>query len=140
MHDEHARNANNASEAHEPREEQSNLMMDDINIPMVATSVAFFVVLLAVTIIGLQAAFYNYEAAERKSKQLPQEDPRTELGASLRAQREQLHVPFAARMQAQAPATGSAPASLAATQGNPNWVSIDTAMQLVSKDYSQAKP
>src|SRR5436190_5717757 len=136
MHDEHAQNQN-APEAHEPREEQSNLMMDDINIPMVATSVAFFVVLLAVTIIGLQAAFYEYEAAERRSKTLPQEDARTVLGALLQNQREQSHVPFNARRptEAQATATGSAPAS----QGNPKWVSIDDAMQLVSREYSQAK-
>src|ERR1700761_2488429 len=69
------------------KEEGGNVQTDDINIPMVAVSVAFFAVLLAVTIVGLQAWFYNRDAAERLAKTIPQDDPRTWLGGILQTQR-----------------------------------------------------
>lgn len=53
---------------------------EDINIPMVATVVAFFAVFLAVSIITLQAWFYSSDAAERARKQARQYDPGTQLG------------------------------------------------------------
>lgn len=61
----------------------SNMQMDDINIPLVAVSVAFFAVCLLVLVIGLQAWFYNYDNAEREAKTVAEGAPGTELGAML---------------------------------------------------------
>jgi hypothetical protein len=59
---------------------------EDINIPMVATVVAFFAVFLAVSIVTLQAWFYASDAAERARKQAPQYDVSTPLGTVYQAQ------------------------------------------------------
>src|SRR3954469_9440275 len=81
------------------KEEGGNVQMDDINIPIVAIAVAFFAILLAVTIVSLQAWFYNYQASERAAKMLAQDDPGdanhvgTELGVLLKKQRDELYMP-----------------------------------------------
>jgi hypothetical protein len=141
MQDEQAQHSANAggNGAHAPREEPGNLLMDDINIPLVATAVAFFVVLLTVVIIGLQAVFYHYDTGERERKTLSQDDPRTELGALLADQWKELHAGFDARRLATAAATASAPATVAASQSKPDWKPIDEAMQLVAQSYSQGR-
>lgn len=152
MQDKHAKNSEvpAAGAVSEPREEQSNLMMDDINIPVVATAVALFVVLLAVVVISLQAAFYHYAASERQRKTLPQEDKGTELGAMLAEQRQELYVGLDARRVAQATATGSAPATGSVAtgiapvlgtlpQGGGNWLPIDEAMRTVSREYERRR-
>ena len=147
MQEEHAKNPEMpaAGAVGEPREEQSNLMMDDINIPVVATAVAFFVVLLSVVVISLQAAFYHYAASERQRKTLPQEDKGTELGAMLADQRQELYVGPDARRLAQAAATGSAPSTGSATatgaiaQGGGKWLPIDEAMRMVSREYERRR-
>lgn len=66
---------------------------EDINIPLVATVVAFFAVLLAVSIVSLQAWFYNADAAERARKQLSEYDPNTPLGALVLNQEKDLQDP-----------------------------------------------
>jgi hypothetical protein len=113
------------------KEPGGNVQTDDINIPMVAVFVAFFAVLLAVTITGLQAWFYNYQAAERAAKTAPQDDPSTELGAILHEQRAELTTPGLAR-----PAPG---ATGAATQNRPNRVPIDQAMADVVAAYARSR-
>ena len=59
----------------------SNMQMDDINIPLLAVSVAFFAVCLLILVIGLQAWFYHYDDAERAEKTVAEGAPGTELGA-----------------------------------------------------------
>jgi hypothetical protein len=66
---------------------------EDINIPMVATVVAFFAVFLAVSIVTLQAWFYSSDAAERARKQASQYDPATPLGSVYQAQMSDLTAP-----------------------------------------------
>ena len=66
---------------------------EDINIPLVATVVAFFAVLLAVSIVSLQAWFYNADAAERARKQLSEYDPNTPFGALVINQEKELTDP-----------------------------------------------
>ncbi|HUO08625.1 MAG TPA: hypothetical protein VM008_10025 [Phycisphaerae bacterium] len=61
----------------------SNMQMDDINIPLLAVSVAFFAVCLLILVIGLQAWFYHYDNAERAAKMVPEGDPSTPLGQML---------------------------------------------------------
>ncbi len=46
------------------KEDGHDVQTDDINIPLVAMLVAFFGVVLAITIVSLQAWFYNSQAAE----------------------------------------------------------------------------
>lgn len=127
--------------------------MDDINIPLVAVSVAFFACLLAVTILSLQAWFMNADRAEMQRKIAPQEDPRTfealaksdmatPLGQILQKQRAQLEVAPAQRKNdpAPAPATTGTATTTGTTPSQPApklWVPIDTAMDLVSQDYHQ---
>jgi hypothetical protein len=72
------------------KEPGGNVQMDDINIPIVAVTVAFFAVLLAVVIVSLQAWFYSAQAAERASKISPQGSPETWLGAIVIPQRAEL--------------------------------------------------
>ena len=119
------------------REEGGNIQMDDINIPLVTVIVAFFAILLAVTIVSLQAWFYNQQTAERESKILPQDDPRTELGAILAKQRQELHEGGFAR-----PAVPVATAPGAATSSQPvaaRRIPIDQAMQLVISEYNAGR-
>jgi hypothetical protein len=91
----------------------------------------------------------NADRSETSRKTLPQEDPRTydvlthgelvtPLGQLLQKQRAQLLVPPAARPME--PVVAVAPATTATTASQPVrklWIPIDTAMELVSKDYSQ---
>ena len=139
MPDEYAKNpqAPAAEGAPQPREEAGNLPMDGINIPLVATVVACFVALLAVLIISLQAAFYNYQAGERTRKTLSQEDPHTELGALLAEQRRELKDgPSARRLAAGA---GGATSTSAASQVKRDVKPIEEAMRLVSREYSEGR-
>lgn len=118
------------------KEDDRHWQVDDINIPLVAISVAFFGVLLAVTIIGLQAWFYGARARETARKTLPQEDSRTELGALLEKQRNQLNAPAGEIIPATAPgtATGSAPAT---AQVRKFHIPIEAAMDAVSRQYAE---
>jgi hypothetical protein len=102
----------------------SNMQMDDINIPLVAVTVAFFGVFLLVLVIGLQAWFYNYDNAERLAKTVKQGDPSTELGVMLESNHEELY--------------GKA-------SENPRFpkdqhvmrIPIDNAMQMVAQQYEE---
>ena len=145
MHDEDAKETPQGREP--PREERGNLRMDDINIPMVATGVVFFAVVLGVMIIALQAWFYNKQASERQRKLLPQEDARTELGALLQRQREELQVaPGTQRAHPRlaVAATEAAPGTVAGTtvastgtKPEKLWIPIETAMKVVARQYGQ---
>ncbi len=73
-------------------EEDAHTQTDDINIPLVAVSVAFFAVLMLVLVLGLQAWFYNADRAERAAKMVDQGAPGTELGDMLLKQRAELYV------------------------------------------------
>jgi hypothetical protein len=120
------------------REEGGNVQMDDINIPLVAVIVAFFGVLLAVTIVSLQAWFYNRESAERQRQTLAQDDPATELGALWAKQRRELDDPpglARSLVTASAPATGT---SQPTTQPHRR-IPIDEAMAIVAKEYGAAR-
>jgi hypothetical protein len=118
------------------KEDDRHWQVDDINIPLVAVSVAFFGVLLSVTIIGLQAWFYNARAHETAIKTLPQEDSRTELGALLEKQRKQLTAPAGeiTPATASAPATGNASASAPVRKFH---IPIEAAMDAVSRQYAE---
>jgi hypothetical protein len=122
------------------KEEGGNVQMDDINIPLVAVIVAFFAVLLAVTIVSLQAWFYNVQTAERQRQQLAQDDPATELGALWAKQRHELtDAPGWARALGPAttgPATGSSTGASAAARKR---IPIEQAMAIVEKEYSAAR-
>jgi hypothetical protein len=72
-------------------EEDAHTQTDDINIPLVAVSVAFFAVLMLVLVIGIQAWFYNVDTAERERKILPQGSAGTALGDMLANQRAELY-------------------------------------------------
>ena len=72
-------------------EEDSHTQTDDINIPLVAVSVAFFAVLMLVLVLGLQAWFYNADNAERTAKTIPQGTPGTALGDMLANQHAELY-------------------------------------------------
>jgi hypothetical protein len=137
MHDE----KDTDSAAHDapiaPREEQSNMMMDDINIPMVATGVAFFAVFLAVLIVSLQAWFYTYQAAERRAKTLPQESPESPLGSLLQMQRKELHDPPGIARKLPGLAAGTAPGASTAKAPDHYRMPIDAAMQGVMNEYAQ---
>jgi hypothetical protein len=98
--------------------------------------------LLTVTIIGLQAWFYNSRAAEIAEKTLSQEDRGTELGAMLYSQRQQLNDPAGYIRPASAPAATTASTtqttSATASQASPRYhVPIDVAMEMVSRQYSE---
>jgi hypothetical protein len=123
------------------KEDDRHWTVDDINIPLVAVSVAFFGVLLLTTIISLQAWFYNAKARETAEKTLPQEDSHTDLGALLQKQRNQLESPagyIVAESPATAPATGAATGAAAASKPAPLYhIPIDVAMEQVSRQYSE---
>ena len=143
-----------APQSPEAAPEQSAGQMDDINIPLVAVSVAFFACLLSVAIISLQAWFMHADRAEIQSKLAPQEDPRTfdalaksdmatPLGQILQKQRAQLEVAPDQRRNEPATAPAPSPATTTTTSATASqpvkklWVPIDTAMVLVSQDYHQ---
>src|SRR5579884_1694785 len=65
------------------QEPGSNMQMDDINIPLLAVSVAFFGVFLLVLMIALEATFYHFDDAERARKMVKQGAPGTPLGEML---------------------------------------------------------
>lgn len=73
-------------------EEDAHTQTDDINIPLVTVSVAFFAVLMLVIVLGIQAWFYNVAAAERVAKTVDQGAPGTSLGDMLAKQRSELYV------------------------------------------------
>ncbi len=73
-------------------EEDSHTQTDDINIPLVSVAVAFFAILMLVTVFGLQAWFYNADSAERAAKMVDQGSPGTPLGEMLAKQRAELYV------------------------------------------------
>ena len=130
------------------KEEGGNVQMDDINIPIVAVAVAFFAVLLAVTIVSLQAGFYHYQASERQAKMLAQDDPGdahhvgTELGILLKKQRDELRDPpglaRAPEVPATAPATGPKPPTATAVARTKR-IPIDAAMTIVEKEYAAGR-
>lgn len=120
------------------REEGGNVQMDDINIPLVATVVAFFAVFLAVAIVSLQAWVYHYQAWEQASKTLPQEDPKTQLGAILAAQRADLHAPAGPVLHVEATAATKAAGSTQAVKPPVKMrIPIDQAMRIVAEDYAK---
>jgi hypothetical protein len=121
------------------RDAQSNLNMDDINIPLVAVSVIFFGVLLAVTITSLQAWFYHEQASIREANTLARDfagddkQKGTELGILWKMQRIELHDPaHAASRPAPVAATTTAPTQPAPAA--PKRISIDEAMAAIVRD------
>ena len=127
-----------AEEAHaHERDEQSNLNMDDINIPLVAVSVLFFGVLLAVTIASLQAWFYHEQTAIREANTLPRDyyvaattqsaEQGTNLGILWHKQRTELHDPEHAVSRV-AVEPGKKPPSM------PKRISIDEAIATIVRD------
>jgi hypothetical protein len=122
------------------RDAQSNMNMDDINIPLVAVSVLFFGVLLAVTIAGLQAWFYHQQTAIREANTLPRDyyvpatageiEKGTELGMLWHKQRMELHDPAHATSR---PAAVSANTSAPATP-TPKRITIDEAIAALVRD------
>jgi hypothetical protein len=75
------------------QEPGASTQAEDINIPLVAISVAFFGAFLLVVIVGLQAWFYNYDEAEHVAKQVPQGGPGTPLGEELATYNHDLYSP-----------------------------------------------
>lgn len=118
------------------KEEGGNVQMDDINIPLVAVMVAFFAVLLAVTIVSLQAWVYNGEAAEKKNQTLAQDDPRTEFGAMLAAQGHDLNAPPGPSRPLDLSAPATAPATGAGATGTAPrlHIPIEDAIRIVAKE------
>jgi len=120
------------------KEPGGNVQTDDINIPILATFVAFFAVLLAVVIISLQAWFYGVQARERLAKTAPQESKGTELGDTLARQREQLTkagMVYGLPPGATMPATTTGASAPAARKH----ISIDDAMTQVADRYKGGK-
>jgi hypothetical protein len=120
------------------RDAQDNMHMDDINIPLVAVSVAFFGVLLAVSIVSLQAWFYHQQTAIREANVLPRDyyiaatdkepEKSTELGKLWYRQRTELHDPAKADSREPKPAPGTtAPAPK-------KRISIDEAISSIVKE------
>ena len=109
--------------------------LDDINIPLVAVAVAVFAVALAVLIVSLQALFQNADARETQAKTLAQEDPRTELGKLLAAQRAELSVPPKERNNPRESTAMTATTATAVAQPAAKWLPIDTAMRIVVREY-----
>ncbi len=101
---------------------------EDINIPMVATVVAFFAFFLAVVIISLQAWFYSSDAAERLRKQVPQYDLATPLG--------QLHYQELAELNG--PASWNDHAGMGGEAKKVVRIPIDQAIKSTVQAYAQA--
>ena len=114
-------------------EDGGNVQMDDINIPLVAISVTFFAVSLAVLIISLQAWVYNSANAETAARTAKQGAPGTELGDMLVAQHNDLNASAGPSrpLDLSAPATTSAPATGAAVRMH---IPIDDAIRIVAKE------
>ena len=128
-----------AEEAHaHERDEQSNLNMDDINIPLVAVSVLFFGVLLAVTIATLQAWFYHQQTSIREANTLPRDyyvaattqsaEQGTDLGILWHKQRMELRDPEHAVSRVAATEPGKTPPA------GPKRISIDEAIATIVRD------
>jgi hypothetical protein len=109
------------------REEGGNVQMDDINIPLVAITVAFFGILLAVLVVSIHAWFYSRQAAERVAKTLPQDDPATWVGAIHQRERERIS------------SSGSEPTSTAPNAPLKHHIPIHDAMALIQKEYASPK-
>ena len=107
--------------------------LDDINIPAVAVAVALFAAVLAVLIVALQVLFQNADARETQAKTLLQEDPRSDLGKLLARQRAELTVPPVGRKNPRESAIAAT--GTAASQPAAQWIPIDTAMQIVAREY-----
>jgi len=113
------------------RDAQSNINMDDINIPLVAVSVVFFGVLLAVTIAALQAWFYHQQASLRQEQTLARDfagddtTKGTDLGILWKMQRMELHDPARAATR---PSTSTQPAA------TPKRIPIDEAIAALVRD------
>lgn len=122
------------------KEEGGNVQTDDINIPIVGVAVLFFAVLLSVTVVGLQAWFYNRQTAEREAKMVAADDPGTWLGGIVHAQRDELHGTGTARSAAPTskPAT-TASGTTTATAPVLVRVDIDQAIKAVAADYAGAQ-
>ena len=130
----------------ELRDAQGNMQMDDINIPLVSVSVAFFGVLLAVTIISLQAWFYNEQTALRQANMLPRDFAGTEqlkgteLGILWKMHHVELYDPEKAPVRAAAattgPATTTAPSAVNPPASAPKVkrMTIDQAIASIVKD------
>ena len=123
--------------------------MDDVNIPLVALSVGLFGLTVLVLIVFLQAYFRNGEAREIAAKTRVQEDGATDLGRMLAEQRAELHEGLNAKREVAAtgPAAtmGSATATTRATASAASrpvrrWIPIDTAMQVVAREYHEGGP
>jgi len=129
------------------KEEGGNVQMDDINIPLVAVAVAFFAVLLAVTIVSLQAWFYHSQTAERQSIVLAQDDPGdanhvgTELGVLLKKQRDELRDPPGLARAPEVPATapGTTKPATAQVEARNKRIPVDVAMKIVEKEYATGR-
>ena len=114
------------------RDAQDNMHMDDINIPLVAVSVAFFGVLLAVTIVGLQAWFYGQQTTMRQNNMFARDSVETDLGKLWHKQRLELHdvnAPWRGAATT-APATATATATATARKR----MTIDAAIASIVKD------
>ena len=113
-----------------PAEGAPRAPLDDINIPAVAVAVALFAAVLAVLIVSLQAVFQNADARETQGKTLLQEDPRSDLGKLLARQRAELTVSPKDRKNPR-----ESPTATASSQPAAQWIPIDTAMQVVAREY-----
>jgi hypothetical protein len=124
--------------------------MDDINIPLVALALGVFAVTVVVAIVVLETAFRRADAREIVVKTRLQEDKTTELGRLLAMQRAELHEGMNLMREAAAigPATGTATgaavgatgaAAVAVSQPARRWISIDTAMRVVAREYHEGE-
>jgi hypothetical protein len=106
---------------------------DDINVGFIAVMVAFFAAFLVVSLIGLEAIFYNKVDTEKEAKTAPQGGPGTELGQAAAKWNQMLH------------ASGSVDNLLVEPKKNAkgemeypkvNVINIETAKQTVIKKYA----
>jgi hypothetical protein len=118
------------------REEGGNVQHDDINIPLVATMVAFFGALLAVTIVSLQAWIYAQQAAETEAQTVkqPDRDPSTWLGAILTGQRKEIETTGPVR-----DTTGGTTKPGVTPPPPKQRITIEQAMQLVEANYKRPR-
>jgi hypothetical protein len=71
-----------AQPSNETSSQPGQAQADDINVGFIAIMVAFFAAFLLVSLIGLEAVFYNQVDAETEAKAAPQGSPNTLLGKS----------------------------------------------------------
>jgi len=102
----------------------SNMQMDDINIPLLAVSVAFFAVCLLVLVIGLEAWFDHYDTAERVAKTVKQGAPGTPLGEMLANDHAEMYPPDGAALNTRFP-----------KDMHVMRIPVDRAMEIVAKQY-----